>query len=149
GTPVENSLRDIWSLLDTAQPDLLGSWAEFRERWIKNVENLPVGEQVVQGRELREHIGRLILRRTKEDNIQDLRLRSGDTGLAEAAAAGSFKPGYVDDPGLINDMPGAERMAYDQVLESHGHRKGGALGTIQKLRRVSLPPATLPELGAS
>ncbi|AMT94266.1 hypothetical protein A2T55_11165 [Brevibacterium linens] len=149
GTPVENSLRDIWSLLDTAQPDLLGSWAEFRERWIKNVENLPVGEQVVQGRELREHIGRFMLRRTKEDNIQDLPPRTVHTGLAEEAAAGSLKPGYVYDPRLMNDMPGAQRMAYDQVLESHRPRKGGALETIQKLRSVSLHPATVPEFGAS
>lgn len=40
-------------------------------------------------------------------------------------------------------------MAYDQVLESHRPRKGGALETIQKLRSVSLHPATVPEFGAS
>ncbi|MFB2351132.1 SNF2-related protein, partial [Priestia megaterium] len=33
GTPVENSLGDFWCLMDTAQPGLLGSWQNLRDRW--------------------------------------------------------------------------------------------------------------------
>jgi SNF2 family DNA or RNA helicase len=33
GTPVENTLEDLWSLLDFAQPGLLGSLAEFQVRY--------------------------------------------------------------------------------------------------------------------
>ncbi len=149
GTPVENSLRDIWSLLDTAQPDLLGSWGSFRERWIKNVENAPVDAHAVRGRELRDQIGRFMLRRTKEDNIDGLPSKTVYTGLGSSSADAALKPGYQYDSRLSNEMPEIQRSAYDRVLETHRPRKGGALETIQRLRNVSLHPATLPESGAA
>src|SRR5690554_7084796 len=34
GTPVENSLKDFWCLMDTAIPGLLGAWQDFRGRYI-------------------------------------------------------------------------------------------------------------------
>ncbi|WP_232664599.1 DEAD/DEAH box helicase [Pseudonocardia sp. TRM90224] len=33
GTPVENNLLELWSILDWSTPGLLGSKSEFRERW--------------------------------------------------------------------------------------------------------------------
>ena len=148
GTPVENSLRDIWNLLDTAQPDLLGDWSSFRERWIKNVEKVPTDEQAVRDRELRDAIGRFMLRRTKEDNIDALPSKTVYTGLGTDSAGSSLRPGYEFDQRLSNVMPEAQRTAYDRVLEMHRPRKGGALETIQRLRNVSLHPATLSESDA-
>src|SRR5699024_6011207 len=37
GTPVENSLRDFWSLMDTAQPGHLGSWQDFKAEWVDRI----------------------------------------------------------------------------------------------------------------
>ncbi|WP_420717216.1 DEAD/DEAH box helicase [Streptomyces sp. H27-G5] len=38
GTPVENNLSELWSLLDWTTPGLLGSLASFRDRYAKAVE---------------------------------------------------------------------------------------------------------------
>ena len=35
GTPVENSVRDLWSLMHFVAPGYLGSRADFRERYEK------------------------------------------------------------------------------------------------------------------
>lgn len=149
GTPVENSLRDIWNLLDTAQPDLLGDWSSFRERWIKSVETASAEEQAARGRDLRDTIGRFMLRRTKEDNIDALPPKTVYTGLETDSSGSALKPGYKFDLRLSNEMPGPQRTAYDRVLQMHRPRKGGALETIQRLKNVSLHPATLAESGAA
>jgi len=39
GTPVENSLLDLWSLMDIAIPGLLGSQTEFETHWPDNIES--------------------------------------------------------------------------------------------------------------
>jgi SNF2 family DNA or RNA helicase len=39
GTPVENSLLDLWSLMDIAIPGLLGSQPEFEVRWPDDVDS--------------------------------------------------------------------------------------------------------------
>ncbi|MFJ2740574.1 DEAD/DEAH box helicase [Streptomyces sp. NPDC087440] len=38
GTPVENNLSELWSLLDWTTPGLLGKHAHFRRRWIAAIE---------------------------------------------------------------------------------------------------------------
>ncbi|WP_250399227.1 DEAD/DEAH box helicase [Streptomyces cellostaticus] len=43
GTPVENSLSELWAVLDWTTPGLLGSHARFRRRWIAPIEAERVG----------------------------------------------------------------------------------------------------------
>ncbi|MEU4035494.1 DEAD/DEAH box helicase [Streptomyces collinus] len=38
GTPVENSLSELWALLDWTTPGLLGTHSRFRRRWIAPIE---------------------------------------------------------------------------------------------------------------
>src|SRR5699024_7636515 len=109
GTPVENSLRDIWNLLDTAQPDLLGDWRTFRERWITSDENATAEDQATRGKELRNVIGRFMLRRTKEDNIDALPSKTIYTGLDSSSSASALGQGYEYDLRLSNEMPSAQR----------------------------------------
>ncbi len=33
GTPVENNLSELWSIVDFVQPGLLGSYSNFREEF--------------------------------------------------------------------------------------------------------------------
>jgi SNF2 family DNA or RNA helicase len=68
GTPVENHLGDLWSLMDAIEPGALGSFAEFRKRWIKRLSLDPTQMNEV-GQQLRKYLGSLILRRTKEDEL--------------------------------------------------------------------------------
>ncbi len=68
GTPVENSLIDLWALFDFANPGLLGNLARFK-RLIKDLPQHPEG----YGR-LRRAVQPYILRRSKTDKnvINDL-----------------------------------------------------------------------------
>ena len=64
GTPIENELRDLWSLFDTFDPAFFGSWKYFRKEYISN-------NQDVEKR-LREKISNYMLRRMKNDILDGL-----------------------------------------------------------------------------
>ena len=63
GTPVENSLADLWSLADFAIPDLLGSREEFAQLY-------PDGTEAA--RQLSETMAPIVLRRRVADVADDL-----------------------------------------------------------------------------
>ncbi len=64
GTPIENHLSELWSIMDLLNPGLLGSPAEFRERFAVPIEKLGDSERAQQ---LRRMIKPFVLRRTKTD----------------------------------------------------------------------------------
>lgn len=72
GTPVENTLADLWCLFDFVQPGLLGALNDFGQRYRKPIE--AKDDQVLLARveELRIRIAPQILRRTKEEVAKDL-----------------------------------------------------------------------------
>lgn len=63
GTPVENSLDDLWSQLNFVNPGILGNLATFRQTFSQPVEN---NDDQIKKTQLREMIKPFILRRTKE-----------------------------------------------------------------------------------
>jgi SNF2 family DNA or RNA helicase len=64
GTPIENHLSELWSIMEVLNPGLLGSAASFRARFAVPVEKL--GDQERAGR-LRRMIRPFLLRRLKSD----------------------------------------------------------------------------------
>lgn len=76
GTPVENHLGDFWCLFDTAQPGHLGSYQEFRKRYISPISSATSDDtaetRAKVGRQLREDVGALMIRRLKEDQLEGL-----------------------------------------------------------------------------
>ncbi|MEW1960690.1 DEAD/DEAH box helicase [Kineococcus sp. NPDC059986] len=126
GTPVENSLRDFWTLVDTAQPGLLGSWVEFQETWVTPMTEATPAEHERLGLELREAVGPFMLRRVKEDHLTDL------------------PPKHLHEYRQL--MPTAQVQAYDGVIAAHRGRtglKGAALKTLHELANASLHPGLL------
>lgn len=73
GTPVENTLADLWSLFDFVQPGLLGALNEFGRTYRRPIE-IDDRDPVANGRinELRARIEPQILRRTKLEVAKDL-----------------------------------------------------------------------------
>ena len=71
GTPVENSLVDLWCLFDFFQPGLLGSLEEFFKTYRKPIE-CKSEEQLHALRRLQSLIRPQTLRRTKKDIAADL-----------------------------------------------------------------------------
>jgi hypothetical protein len=73
GTPVENSLADLWCLFDYIQPGLLGALNEFGRTYRRPIE---IDDRDAEGKirieELRKLIDPQILRRTKLEVAKDL-----------------------------------------------------------------------------
>jgi SNF2 family DNA or RNA helicase len=68
GTPVENSLRDLWSIFAFVEPGLLGSETSFRRRF-----EIPIADGDEQAANvLRSRLEPFMLRRTKEDVAREL-----------------------------------------------------------------------------
>ncbi len=68
GTPVENSLRDLWAIFAFVEPGLLGSESSFRRRF-----EVPIAENdEVTTATLRSRLEPFLLRRTKEDVAPEL-----------------------------------------------------------------------------
>jgi SNF2 family DNA or RNA helicase len=69
GTPVENSLTDLWTQLNFVNPGLLGSLSFFRREFAKPIEKKGDDDKELR---LRKIIKPFILRRTKEMVAKDL-----------------------------------------------------------------------------
>ncbi len=110
GTPVENSLRDLWAIFAFVEPGLLGSEASFRRRFEGPIaDNDPKATAL-----LRSRLEPFLLRRTKEDVAPELPDRTEVTlesdlsplqrrlyrGVAEAARRELFA--LVDRKGVEN-----------------------------------------------
>ena len=69
GTPMENSVRDLWSIMNFALPGYLGTRADFRERY-----ELPLGRGAAPDvqRRLSRRLQPFLLRRRKRDVAKDL-----------------------------------------------------------------------------
>ena len=69
GTPIENSLTDLWSQINFVNEGLLGSLNFFKKQFVKTIEKKKNKEQEQR---LKELINPFILRRTKEEVARDL-----------------------------------------------------------------------------
>ena len=69
GTPVENHLGELWSLMDFLMPGLLGAADTFNETYRTPIEK---NRSATQSRALADRVGPLILRRTKHDVAKEL-----------------------------------------------------------------------------
>jgi hypothetical protein len=74
GTPVENTLADLWCLFDFVQPGLLGALNTFGQRYRKPIE-AETQEEKARVDELRAKIQPQILRRMKSDVAKDLKAK--------------------------------------------------------------------------
>jgi len=129
GTPVENRLADLWSIVDTVHPGFLGSLKEFHQGYEK-----PAAEDATAAAPLSQKLlskgidgaPALMLRRLKEDHLE---------GLPEKTEH------LIERP-----MPVEQVTAYDAVLARASGADGkGLLPILMALRRVSLVAG---ELGA-
>jgi len=69
GTPIENSLLDLWSIFDFLMPGYLGPSADFKKRY-----EIPISKQqdVAAQNRLRDRVKPFILRRTKSEVAKEL-----------------------------------------------------------------------------
>ncbi len=68
GTPIENSLRDLWAIFAFVEPGLLGSETSFKRRFEVPIQDGDSAASAV----LRSRLEPFVLRRTKEDVAPEL-----------------------------------------------------------------------------
>jgi SNF2 family DNA or RNA helicase len=105
GTPMENSVLDLWSILDFLMPGYLGTAQDFRERYelpITRDQDAPA--QARLGRRLRP----FLLRRLKKEVAADLPAKLEQVSFCELTAE--------------------QRSVYRQFLEAARHEVLGAAG---------------------
>jgi superfamily II DNA or RNA helicase len=126
GTPVENRLQDLWSIMDVVTPGLLGSSREFESKH-------PPGDTDALGRLksrlMDSHAGQpaRVLRRMKQDALAGMPARTVRR--------------------FTTDMPAAQADAYRSLVvqaaagaSSGAMGRGGMLSTLAGMRGISLHP---------
>lgn len=63
GTPIENNLVDLWSIVDFINPNYLKSQAEFKHKFLGDENNIDL---------LKFHLSPILLRRKKQDVLKEL-----------------------------------------------------------------------------
>ena len=130
GTPIENGVIDLWTILDIAWPGFFHpmSGREFLKRYSE-----PDPERRT---ELKERLSEPARRGDKL--LQPVMLRRFKAHTLKGLPARSIVP--VREP-----MPEVQAQAYDAVRRGGDGRPGQALAALQRLRAVALHPClTLP-----
>lgn len=71
GTPVENSLLDLWCIMDFCVPGLLGNAKSFAAKYQNPLKNADT-DLVTLGNEIHDKLGLFFIRRLKSDVAKDL-----------------------------------------------------------------------------
>lgn len=131
GTPVENRLADLWSIMEFANPGLLGNATAFKKTYAVPIER---HADTQAAERLKRLTGPFVLRRLKTDKsiISDLPEKLEMEVLCNLTAEqASLYQAVVDD-------------MMDKVEKSEGiERRGLVLATMTKLKQVCNHPAQL------
>lgn len=136
GTPVENHLTELWSIMEFANPGLLGPRAEFRRRFAIPIER--EGDERAAAA-LKRATGPFILRRLKTDRsiISDLPEKQEIKVYCNLTAEqASLYRATVDD--MLQQIAEADET----------RRRGLVLATMAKLKQVCNHPAQLLKDGS-
>jgi HJR/Mrr/RecB family endonuclease len=126
GTPVENSLADLWCLFDLVQPGLLGALNDFGRHYGKIIE--ANGDGASERREeLRRIIDPQLIRRMKADVADDLKQKIDVLDCREIAMSNEQRVLYAGALQQFNEPQ------EDQAKTHH-------LGLLQYLRLVCADP---------
>ncbi len=122
GTPIENNLSELWSIMDFIQPGLLGSYNHFRDTYEKPLTENPENYNLKNA--LIEEIKPLFIRRTKKGILSDV------------------LPDKKDEIIKVK-MSETQEETYKNIIRevNDNLKKGQHLGGIQKLIEVCSHPA--------
>ena len=129
GTPVENRLSELWSIMSMVTPGLLGSLNQFRHRFAAPIER---NHDVAAAAALRQLTSPFLLRRTKADKslVPDLPDKVEQLAWASLTREqASMYQGVVDQ--LLADAQQATGM----------RRRGLVLAALTRLKQICNHPA--------
>ena len=136
GTPVENRLSDLWSIMNLINPGLLGNATQFAERFSNPIER---HQDAVARQRLRRLVSPFLLRRTKSQVLQDLPPR---TEIVHLVQPSSEERNFLE----------ALRRSAQEAVAAAGQGGQAApmqvLAELMRLRRAACDPRLVsPELG--
>lgn len=136
GTPVENSLTDLWCLFDFIQPGLLGALNEFGRKYKRPIEAKTDKERAALD-ELQALYAPQLLRRTKAEVIKDLPPKTEDPNCRELPISNEQRHLYAE--ALV-----AHRA---KITASDSKRVGQAmLGMLFYLRTLCAHPVPMGQV---
>jgi superfamily II DNA or RNA helicase len=148
GTPIENSVRDLWSLFEFLLPGYLGSRVDFRDRYETPLLGGATGE--IWSR-LSRRIAPYLLRRRKQDVLADLpekieQVIEVELGGQQRATYAKLQEAARSQIDLLNDrgQAGAARMRVLTALL----RLRQACCDLRLLGAMGEEPAVSAKLGA-
>jgi SNF2 family DNA or RNA helicase len=136
GTPIENSLGDLWSQMQFINPGLLGSYAFFEREFIKPIEK---GQNEAQKEQLRSLVMPYLLRRTKEEVAKDLppvvrQIVYSDMGDAQRKV-------YEKEKSIIRNLLLGVELAGKTTFEYQNK----VVESLTKLRQLAIHPKLIFE----
>ena len=137
GTPVENNVGDLWSLMDFLNPGLLGRQAAFKQTFFRPIQ---IWRDPDAAERLRKLTGPFILRRLKTDRaiISDLpeKIEQKEFCTLTREQASLYQA-------VLDDMQ--EKLEQAEGIQ----RRGLVLATLSKLKQVCNHPAQFMGDGSS
>jgi superfamily II DNA or RNA helicase len=137
GTPVENRLADLWSIMNMINPGLLGTASQFNERFTGPIEK---DRDITARQQLRRLVSPFLLRRTKGQVLQDLPPR---TEIIHRVEPSEQERHFLE---------ALRRSATERVLKLDVDEGAASsfhvLAELTRLRRAACDPRLVaPELG--
>ncbi len=129
GTPVENRLTELWSLMDFANPGYLGGLAGFSHRFVQPIEK---DRNSVRAQQLQRMVRPFLLRRIKEDPAVELDLPE-KSEMKEFVSLSAEQAALYE--GIVNRM--LERIDQEPPMA----RRGVILATLTRLKQACNHPA--------
>lgn len=143
GTPLQNKLSDLWTLMDFAQPGLLGNHATFERNFSEQIAKGSKRNATRFAVELKDHLARELKRLTAP---HFLRRMKDEVTMAPSIAPGSLpsgpKPGELPakmDVVMWCNLTEAQKELYEVYLGSEVVRRaaGGKCG-LEALRAIAV-----------
>lgn len=131
GTPVENHLGELWSLMDFLMPDSLGSLATFKQYYRKPIE---IEANTKRMHELQQRIAPFILRRTKQQVATDLPEK---TEVERYIELNEPQQALYDEQKLADYAELEEQL---NSVENDGKKQILLLTALLKLRQICCDP---------
>ena len=133
GTPIENSLSDLWSLLSLTCPGFLPPWETFQQQVRRPIEN---GSDPAMLARLSAYVAPFVLRRTKEEVAPDLPDKIVDVVRVDLGK---------EHRHIYDQFLARERARILDLLRDVDANRMSVLASITRLRQLALDPALVEE----
>lgn len=130
GTPIENSLTDLWAQMNFINPGLLGSQTAFRKEFAQIIERDPENSRVIK---LKAMVEPFILRRTKEQVASDLPPKTEQIRICDMSPEQQTL--YESEKSIVRS-----KLLLSLTDSNLNHNSALVLQSLTRLRQIACHP---------